>query len=196
MQVLLDNLSATLIGGVLVLILLSVGLRVGGAETETQLYELSRRQSQAIAQQLEADLLNVGYGLPSTTDAIEEWTDSTFTFNRRADTTSTAPVIQVSYRRLTVGTVEVDGTPAPLYRVERLQDGASEGGAPASLSAFDLDLVERDGTPTSDPADAVGLRVVFKTSFGSRADDQTSSASRYERTFYPANLDIPASITP
>ena len=189
MQFLLDHLSAALVGGVVILILGVIGIRAGESTTGAQIYESSRRYNQAFAQQLEGDLLNVGYGVPAATDPLLEWTDSTFRFLRRIDTLAASPVAEVTYRRATVGAVEIDGAAVPLYRVDRFVDGVRTGGSPPTLSAYRLALVTRSGAETADLDAALGVRVAFRTSFGTTGDDHVGSASRFERTFYPANLD-------
>lgn len=189
MQFLLDHLTSALVGGVVMMVLLAVGARMSDGGRDTQLYETSRRQSQAFAQQLEHDLLNVGYGVPTTSAPIQEWTDSTFVFLRKLDTLSTAPVVEVAYRRATVDSVEVRGQTVALYEVQRFQDDVRSGGSPPTLTGFRIGLVDRAGAATTDLAAAIGIAVGFRNAWGGAAADHTGSAARYDRTFYPANLD-------
>lgn len=188
MDVLVDHLSATVIGTTVLLVLLGIGLRMTETGTDQQVYETSQRMSQALAQQLEGDLLNVGYGLPASTAPIESWTDSTFTFRRRSGEALTDPILTVEYRRVTTDSTVVDGAPRPVYTVERYENGVYSGGSTALLSTFDIDVLGDSGTPPATLEDTRAIRVRFVMSFGS-GDNHTENSSRYSRTFRPANLD-------
>jgi len=187
MGVFTDHLAATVVGCVVVLILLSLGAGVGDTENGVQIYEASRRQSQAFAQQLEGDLLNTGFGVPAA-DAIESWSASSIVIHRKADTTAAATPLRIEYRRVQDHTVAIDGVDTPIYEIQRYQDGVRSGGSPAALSSYSLVLLDASGAPTSMPANARAVRVQYQMSFGRQADDYSASASRYERTFYPPNL--------
>lgn len=187
MHVLLDHLTATVVGSIVLLVLLAVVMRTGEAETDQQVYETSQRMAQSLAQQLEGDLLNIGYGLPSTVAPIESWTDSSLVIHRRSGTQPTDPILRVEYRRTTRDSTVVDGVTLPVYQVERFQDGAPAGGTAPTLTAFELDLIDAAGAETTDLAQAVAVRALFRTSFGT-GDDQADNGSRFSRTFHSANL--------
>lgn len=189
MHVLIDHLTATLIGTAVLLMLMGIGLRMSQAGTDQQVYETSQRVAQSLAQQLEGDLPNVGYGVPRSAAPIVSWTDSSFVFRQRMGTAPSDPLVTVEYRRVTAGTALVGGTPTPIYRVERYEDGVLAGGSAATLSAFDLDLLDASGATTALVADARALRVRFTASFLTR-DAPTTNAARFDRTFHPLNLAL------
>ncbi len=187
MHVILDHLTATVVGTIVLLVLLAVVMRTAEAGTDQQVYETSQRMAQSLAQQLEGDLLNVGYGLPSTVAPLVSWTDSSLVVHRRSGPQPTDPILRVEYRRTTRGSTVANGVTLPVYQVERLQDGVLAGGTAATLTAFELDLIDVADAETSDLTQAVALRASFRTSFGT-GDDQSDNASRYSRTFHPENL--------
>ena len=188
MHILLDHLTAILIAAFVAMIIVASQALLGETELDQQLYEISRRQSQAFVQQVEGDLPNIGYRVPSSQPAIERWTDSTFAFRRRADTTASAPVILVEYRRAVVDSATVDDARVPVFEVQRFVDGARSGGSPPSLLSYSLRLLDDAGDPTAQPADAHAVRVRFNNAFASRTNRGDAGDARYARTYYPANL--------
>ncbi|MEM1057002.1 MAG: hypothetical protein AAGI52_15875 [Bacteroidota bacterium] len=189
MPSILDNLTAILIGTTVLLMLVGISVRLSQTGTDQQVFETSQRVAQSLAQQLEGDLPNVGYGVPRSIAPIVSWTDSSFAFRQRGGLDPDDPILVVEYRRVIAGTVIAGGAPQPVYRVERYENGARIGGSPTSLASFELDLLDASGTPTALPEDARAVRVRFAASFLTR-DASATTTARFDRTFHPLNLAL------
>ena len=189
MQFIIDYLTSILVGSVVLVILLVSQTNTQGNEIDQQLYNAARRHTLAFKLTLERDLFNLGYGVNATADPITEWTDSTFAFRRKADSTSTSPVITVRYARRQTDTVPgPGGTTIPVFEVVRTEDGVAAGGSTPTLTDYTLEMIRRNGDVTTDPAIAVGVRVSFAALYGDRAQDVVSNRSWYRRTYYPENI--------
>lgn len=142
MQLLLDNLLATVVAAVVGLALVAVTL--GGAEgtrDQTRFYAHQTAQAQ-FSTVLEADLTNAGIGTPAGAAAVEEASATRLAFYAAVDAAGTTGLVE--YRVLAGGTS--DGS--AVASVDRYVDGTYTGGS-HGLSRFDVTLLDATGAPTA-----------------------------------------------
>lgn len=189
MQFIIDYLTSILVGSVVLVILLVSQTSARSSEVDQQLYQAARRHTLAFKLTLERDLFNLGYGVHPSVVPITEWTDSTFAFRRMMDSTGTAPITTVRYaRRLHHTVAGPNGATVPVFEVVRTEDGVVSGGSTPAMTDYSLEMIARDGTRTTDPALAVGVRVAFAALYGGREKDVVSNRSWHRRTYYPDNI--------
>jgi hypothetical protein len=182
MQLLLDHLSATLIGGILLLTLVLVNFRHQNAALEsTGNYALNRQMLDFTAV-LQRDLKNV-----SQVETVAE-TDSTFIFFAQTSSADTTQY-EIEYRRIQVD--ERDGM--PLYVIERYVDDALTGSSMGIISEWTIQALETDGTPATTPAEArqIAVQVHMVMPFEITDEKEASSGleeTAWEATFRPALL--------
>lgn len=189
MQFIIDYLTSILVGSVVLVILLVTQTSASQKDIDQQMYAAARRHTLAFKLILEKDLPNVGYGVHPSVDPITEWSDSSFAFQRKMDTTPTAPLVTVRYARRQTHTITTDdGATVPVFEVVRFQNGVAAGGATPTLTDYRHEMLALDGSPTTDVGAAVGLRVSYASVFGDRARDLRMNRSRQTLTFYPPNM--------
>lgn len=188
MQFIFDNLVATFVGTVVILVLL--GLSTSWTEEgidQTQTH-MTREMQRTLVEMFERDVINIGANVPVGDPMIAELTDSTFAFYGAVNGTGVAKYIRYRVKPVT----QPDGT--VLYGVERWVDGAYTGGSPALLEWFEVRLLDGNDNPVSAPytsARKVALR------FKSRMPFETASRSRsaglqhlhWESVYRPTLLD-------
>ena len=143
MQFLLDNLVATVVAGVVSLLL--VAISVDRAEGTRDAVRLQAHQSvqTSFTEQLEWDLTNAGVLVPSGATAVQTITGDTFSFYGLVDTVGTSGLI--SYVRVPADSL--DGS--AVFAVERYVDGVRSGGTVGVLSRFDIDALSNGGVPVT-----------------------------------------------
>ncbi|MCS3860806.1 hypothetical protein [Salinibacter ruber] len=189
MQFLYDNLTATVIALMTTLILLSIQSRA----TQNSVAEVSRNRmgelTQTFASWLERDIERMGENFengeraPFDNPVYTEGSGGTdittqFTFYRDSTTSSGDEYrIATRYEVAQKGTRTVDGTSKPTYQLTRKKRrkemgtgswsswSSVKGGSPSSLGYFQIDLLDKDASPVSNPngnADQVhSVRVRF-----------------------------------
>ncbi len=181
MHILLDNISATLIGGMVMLIFVA-SQAIGTDATINQTgYHAARAQVYAFGEQLQDDFENFGLGVSTGTNVIQSQTSNQISFWRQLDT-SNPTLSTVTYTFVATDTVDVRGTSTPLFTIERSVNGVAEGGGPANMSAFALELRNSDGDAVANEADAfsVHLRFAVLPYFD---DEPTLSNLHWSRTY-------------
>jgi hypothetical protein len=164
MQFLQDNLSASIIAGLSLLMMVGVNNQTQQESIKQQLLYQTRTQLFTLADVLAWDLNNAGYsttpgqqgitrynattvfGVP-VTDDIEVWT---------ADPNGNR--IQVRYTLTAVDTTTIEGTTVPLFQLRRYEDGALSAESTPTLTSFNIELLTLGGGPAN-PNSARQLRV-------------------------------------
>lgn len=186
MQILLDNLLATLIGTTVTLILLATTLQSNTASVDQTMYYAAKQHTVSLTEMIESDFDNIGMGVAPVLDPITEYTDSTISFLRKLDPAD-AGTVTIRYLRSKVDSLEIDNVKQPGYEVIRYVDGAVSGKSPNYISTFTVTFQDADGTPVSGWATASSVAVQMHI-----AVQGTSNAyvheTRWNRTFRPSNL--------
>lgn len=184
MQFIFDNLAATLIAGVLFLILVAVNHRSRMSALESSSYYALKQQELSFVEMVKRDMQNVTvlYSI------VEDPSTMEFRFDARTDPTDTASH-SVVYRRVFYKYNEGQN----LYRIERLVDGVSSGGSTSTLIAWAVVAQNEEGVKVSDVADARQIFVSFEA-LSPYQKGETIDKSRWEATFRPPLLQQATSI--
>lgn len=151
MPFIFDNLTATLIAMTVILILASIQMEATQANTARVSRNMVNTQAQEFATWLEEDLSRIGQNLPSSvtpyTDPVasdsSQWHTAEFSFEY---VDPSLGAVDVQYDLQGTGeTAIIDGNEKELLRLERSPDG----GSPARLGYFRLDLLDKFGNSAS-----------------------------------------------
>ena len=178
MQFILDNLLATVIAGMVFLILVSATLQNQLLAVEVQNSYSLKKQEMNFVEVLKRDM----QGISKVTSVTESTIDSSFTFYAQLDNIDTTKVA-VKYQRTKVG--ERNG--APLYQVRRYEDGISAGASMPTITSWTILARNTEGGAITDPANAGQVYVRFEAAAPWR-EDETIRRSRWEATFHPPLL--------
>ena len=176
MQLLLDNIVATIVAGVVSVLLIT--LSVDQAEGTRDVVRLQAHQTvqNSFTEQLERDLTNAGVLTPSGATPIQSVGPGTFSFYGLIDTVGTTGVI--SYVRVPADSL--DGS--AVFAVERYVDGVRSGGTAGVLSRFDVRVLTDGGVsvPSGALAQARSVRVATEwvLPFGETGGARTRQALR------------------
>ncbi len=174
MIVLLDHLTAVIVGSVLGLVLFTTMLRVQTLNHEANTAYAMRRLSTDMATWIEDDVLSVGKNLPMSKLPFESPLDSAgltkeFTFYR--DSVETVGSVTKTTRVATQYRLQYAGTRGSgpdaynIYRVNRYVKmdtlaGSTwefDGSAPPYLRHFKIEMLGPDALPIANPAAALAL---------------------------------------
>lgn len=174
MAFLYDNLVAALVGTTVLLILMAIQMRATGEQVAQTARNAALSQTQSLATWLEEDLEAMGRnreagemvftGIERTDNTAsptgEVLTDLTFRYENESGDSTT-----ITYEIQNPETQTIAGEERPIYTLERRMDGGASDGTSASLGYLDLQFIDRNATPVSDPTDNRGeiqaLRVHF-----------------------------------
>lgn len=207
MTFIFDNLVASLVGMVAMLMLVTVMTRNTQSNVQASKYYAARVQGNALVEMIKGDLSNIGAGVTDRSDMLEapEASDDgarTESFAFRADIDDQSPgaehvryTLQEVDGGCTAGT-DVDGsdtgTIACWELVREEEEGANwvvAGKSPPSITEFTLTLYDASGNATADAAAAreVGVELVLLSPLGQEGIVQKS---RWSSRFRPMNLSI------
>ena len=159
MIVIFDNLTATLIAGVILLVLITMQVRINNANVEQTALTIAKGNALDFGDWIQEDLGNAGSGVPINQDFIENVvTDATtgnttrISFYRKVNPTD-ASATQITYELIDAETVMVDGVPVQLYQLQRCEGAATcpanspnlMGQSAAALSYFNIDFLDDSG---------------------------------------------------
>lgn len=189
MTFILDNISSTLVYGILALLLAGMQLRMQRAAIEQSVVYMSKTQTLSFADLLEQDIKQIGSGVEG--DMIESITTSEaglttgFTFNSTLDDGS--PLV-IGYALETADQIPTDDGYVTLYRLMRTENGAQAGGSPATLRSFQIELLDEAGGAASE-ATARLVRVAFVNAYAiGDLDDYNLRQTYWGATLRPINL--------
>lgn len=154
MFLIFDNLSATLIGIAVLLLLVIMQQRVQRVSAEQVMMYAANQNILDFGKWVEEDMVNVGWGVSSgngisgiaQNDTIPSLTRQ-FTFDRKPNDTTAVTTVQ--YQVIPVTTagqqvfMEINGTDVPLWQVQRLVAGVVTGESAPYVTHFSI-LLEND----------------------------------------------------
>ncbi len=187
MQVLLDHITATMIGGTVLLILAVSQFRTSEAVVDQTSYYASKRQVLEMTEMIEFDFKNIGLGVPMGSSVFNEVSQDAIEFMMLLDPDDTALSV-VRYQKVPTDTLEIDGEEVPVFEVQRIVNGTVSGRTPGRMSEFVTELRNIEGDPVSSPEDAKTIHVRFSLIPPFNADKGFLKSSNWTRTFTPANL--------
>ena len=152
MQLIYDNIVASMVGATVLLIMLSAHMRNQVASAEATAYYMLQQQVIDFTGVLQRDMQN----LSSVVDVTE--TDNKFRFwaqTELADTTKKLVTYQREYR----GTMPTADGDVAIYQIERLVNGVDAGGSIATISDWSIVALNEDEAEILAPGDAAGIRI-------------------------------------
>ncbi len=155
MQLIFDNIIASMVGGTVIMMMMFVNHQSQMAATEAAGFYIMQQQVMSFTSTVQRDMQN----LSSVTNVTE--VDSVFTFFAQVSPTDTTKQ-QVQYRRKQAGTRYIAGTAIPVYQIERWVAGAPAGGSVATITDWNIEALNDEGNSIADPADTRQLSVGFR----------------------------------
>ncbi|MCS7081674.1 MAG: hypothetical protein N2561_09780 [Bacteroidetes bacterium] len=183
MQALWDHAQGVVIGMIALLLLLGIQERAREARTEATLYVMARSELMAFVEMLEADLANIGSGVPAGEAKLLSGDSLHLEFRRRIE--ANGPIRTVRYVRL-FSRYGPDGR--PLYEVRRYLDGAPAGSGPSALRAFRFELLNDAGQPTTIASEVRQIRVYLAAAYPFDQQKGYLPHTRWQATYRPRAL--------
>lgn len=206
MWVIFDNLSAMILGGTLLLMMITLQQRMVEINLEQTTNYVIKKQANDLVSWIEEDFLRLGenvdfsdevpFSNPSN-NSNTGVTESFEFFRDSIDADGQTIRIYIRYTLTQDGYRTIRGDSIPVYRLKRevkVGDNGSweeNGGSPALISYFRVDLLDKNAQPLADPvnqADQVQntrVRVTLVTPF------ETSRSQVLQRVYYGSTLLIP-----
>ena len=189
----LDNLAATLIGGVLVLILIVTQFRAQQANTDRAALYTAKVQTLAFADVLVRDFSNLGVEMPRDRrigrhSVNQDGLTDTLRFSR-VDTSG--DTLNIEYRLVAAGSFVHEDSTTILYQIERYENGVYTGGSTPTMRSFTIELLDEGGGPvTVDLRQARQVRIGFVNMlpYGD-PEDHYISATYWGTTLRPRSLN-------
>ena len=183
MFLMLDNLSATLIGIAVLFILVVMQQRVQRVSREQVMMYAANQHIIDFGAWIEEDMNNIGWGVSGSNgvtgimqnDTIPDLT-RLFSFDRFLDSTS---VVTSSVQYQVVPALdgsgaqrfaEINGTDVPLWQVQRLVAGVVTGDSAPFITHFNIELENNLGQPVAaNAAEQVSIQIAMGMPFGEDA---------------------------
>lgn len=179
-----DNITATLIGGIVMLMLVTMQMRMRQVNIEQTLLYNAKGQALSLGDWLQQDMGNAGGGVPIDEQFIEDYeidaaTENTkrFSFRRKLQETDPTATL-ITYELIDGDTTVVEGDTLQLYQLQRCEGTTTcpagstsvNGQSPSRLTYFRIDLLDENGGAwTAGTSNAYYLRVRFSvTSMSTR----------------------------
>lgn len=157
MQLILDNIVASMVGSTVILMMMFVNHQSQMAATEAAGFYIMQKQVMSFTGTVQRDMQN----LSSVTTVTE--VDSVFTFFAQVSPTDTTKR-EVEYRRKSAGQRTVGGSTVQVFQIERWVSGSPAGGSIATITDWNIQAQNAEGNSVADPADtrqiSVGFRVI------------------------------------
>ncbi|MFT4603962.1 MAG: hypothetical protein ACI9W4_000680 [Rhodothermales bacterium] len=189
MNVLLDNMSATIVFATLAFVLSLTQFNMQRDTANVTIAYMAKRHLLSFAELIEDEFEMIGEGVSG--DKIESLTTdsngktTSFVFNREVSSVET----EVEYRLVPIDTVQAMGRDVPIYRVDRYEGGTKDGGGTGMLSDFRVELLTTTGAvATPATAKLVRIRMSVAHNIG-KMDDSRVNVSYWGVTLRPASLD-------
>jgi len=197
----LDHLIASVVGGIVLLMMLTVHFSSQQSNVDSIRYYMNHTQTLAFIDALKSDFPNVGAGVTEGDPMILDLQHgdsltTTFEFLATVDTTAGATVERLRYQVVFSDSVVTDdntGTKEAVYRIERLRyNGVSydmTGASAAFIIDFDITLYDASNKKitTTDYTQAHTL-VVDLTSLSPLGDDGIIGKMKWQRRFRLPNI--------
>lgn len=178
MQFILDNLLASIVAGMVFLILAGVSVRSQLATVETVNHYGLKNQELNFIEMLKLDL----HGVSAALSVNENPVDSSFKFMAFMSPTSTTET-EITYQRTKVG--DRDGV--PLYQIKRMEDGYPAGRSMVTVTEWVIEARNHEGGSITDPENTGQIYVRFEAA-APWQEDETIKRTRWESTFRPPLL--------
>lgn len=168
MNVLLDNLTATIVAMSVLAMLVAMQYRAQEASVERTIAYSAKKQTIEFGKWIQDDIANVGAGVSFGTVSVQELTTNSsgntnlFRFRRKMNASDTDPV-DVTYQLVESDTINVDGSVVYLYELRRRVDGTLEGTSPPTVTRFRIEMLNENGSLTAAPSEARQVRIRFST---------------------------------
>ncbi|MCS4122827.1 hypothetical protein [Salinibacter ruber] len=198
-----DNLTATVIASVILLVLANIQLRTERQEVAQTAQQVAQSRAQEATDWLEEDLGRIGQNMVSGQSAVDKpepysrssesstkkWLTKEFSFRRDSITAGAARWrIETRYRTYKQRTVSIEGKPSPVYGLvrERRKRQVGNGGWSEwekrgeinSLEYFDIDLLDQNSQPTKALGEAESVRIRFSVVAPFQNEEMAFPASR------------------
>lgn len=160
---------AIVLAGIVLLILASLLVESDDVSVGATQFAAGKQVSLNTAAMIQADFRNIGANYPDYSFAPDsailsiDTTSSIKHFEFMAQVNPTEPPVPVRYEWFQNGTVEVDGTTVPAYRLIRYVDGRNSGSSAGAITRFSLTLQTSSGLPVSDLGETRQIAVVFRS---------------------------------
>lgn len=185
MQLLLDNIAATIIATSVMLMMLTAQIRNQLASAEATVFYMLEQQMIDFHSIVRRDMQNIRSVASLDAD------DENFVFYAQTDPTDTTRT-QVTYSRRDVSVrYEEDGSATQLYQIVRYENGIVAGGSIGSIVDWGIAVLNAEGTEVASMADAA--QILF--SIGAIAPIEVElmdgihiDESRWDATFHPRLL--------
>lgn len=189
---LFDNITATMVGGTILMILMTMQHQAQTMAVERSVNYVAKQNALEFGQWLQEDVANMGAGMTfgsGVMDDIERSDGMTtrFRFQRKLDPSDANPH-WVEYRAIPVDTVMIGQNQfkkeVVLHRMARIVSGTSdqEGSSMGIITDFDVELLDIEGRVTSDRSAARQLRVSFASTFNYRDHQKYLRESHWSTT--------------
>ncbi len=180
----MDHLGATIIGGMVLLILITIMLNLQQTSREIVMENMVQTTVADVAAGIESDFIKIGYRVPRTTTAILDWSSSSIAFLSDIDNNGTIDTVRYYLGNAS----ELSRTPNPSDRpLYRLVNGQALKGS--SFGCTDFQLAYYDGAgQTATAANqirAIGLRIAVQ---GTAPVGDTYAGSFWQSMISPMNL--------
>lgn len=180
MQILLDNILATIVGTLLLFTLFTSSIRQRQVAVRASAFYSSTAQTEAFLQILRRDL----QGVSEVHSIAEDATTLTYSFDAQI---GSSPVLHtIAYKREYVRMKDDQA----IYRIRRLVDGGEQGGSTDMVTAWRIVTLNEEGQPltgTSSLGSARQIHVHLETTapFGTMTLDRGLT---WEASFVPPLL--------
>ncbi len=182
MFLIFDNLSATLIGIAVLLLLVVMQQRVQRVSAEQVMMYAANQNILDFGKWVEEDMVNVGWGVTTgngisgiaQNDTIPTLTRQ-FTFDRKPNDTTAVATVQYLVIPVTASGLQVftaiNGTDVPLWQVQRIVNGAVTGESAPYVTHFNILLENDRGQNVFAVADAeqISIEVAMAMPYGEDA---------------------------
>jgi hypothetical protein len=176
MYILFDNIAATLMASVLVMLLIVSTIRQQQMVVESTMFYQAITQTEGFAQTLQRDLQGMTEVYTPT-----ETTDSLFRFQGRI--ANDPNLREITYRREFVR----DRDTTAMYRIVRYVDGDEAGGSADLITEWTIEARTDQGQPIPDPSGLENARQIYVRLVMAPAVKPERTVDRlvWESTFYP-----------
>ena len=160
----LDNLAATLIGGVLLLILIALQFRAQQANQDRAALYTAKKQTLSFADVLVRDFSNLGVEMPRDRrigrhSVNADGLTDTLRFSR---VNTAGDTLNIEYRLVAADSIVRGDSTTVLYQIERYENGVFTGGSTPTMRSFTIELLdEGGGLVTVDLRQARQVRIGF-----------------------------------
>ena len=193
MHFLFDNIVASIVGAVILLVMVATHHRNQLASIEATSYYMLQQQVLDFTSTIQRDMQNLSsiQTLKESADTTETGYVGKFVFRAQTSPTDTTKRL-ITYRRKNAGVRQRKGQAnIKLYQVVRLVDGNMTGGSIATLTSWSIQGLNEAGNSASSLGDVKQIKVSMAAATPIEVvtpDGVTIRDTRWESTFRPRML--------